>query len=61
MFERNVEEEFLFGKPFYTTTKAENVLQTVKDFFKGNVLVSENLVEIIADGTPVMFGSRTSF
>ena len=50
---------FLFCKPLETTTKVENVLKFVRDFFEGNCLDLYNLVGVTTNGAPAMLGSQS--
>ena len=57
----NFKEELLFCKPLKLSTRAEDVLKAVNDFFEENSLDWSNLVGITTDGAPTMLGSRSGF
>ena len=59
--EGKFKDEFLVCKPLKLNTRAEDVLETVDDFFNENGLDWGNLVEITTDGAPDMLGSRSDF
>lgn len=61
IFEKQVEEEFLFCNPLKTTTKAENVMDMVSNFFQEERLSWEKLVGVCTDGAPTMLGSKSGF
>uniref|UniRef100_K7GGA0 DUF4371 domain-containing protein n=1 Tax=Pelodiscus sinensis TaxID=13735 RepID=K7GGA0_PELSI len=61
MVERNFKDEFLFCKTLDTTTKAEDVMEIVNDFFEVHGLDWVNLMAVTTDGAPAMMGSRSGF
>eukprot|EP00096_Caligus_rogercresseyi_P009484 TRINITY_DN3234_c0_g1_i1.p1 TRINITY_DN3234_c0_g1~~TRINITY_DN3234_c0_g1_i1.p1 ORF type:complete len:544 (+),score=51.68 TRINITY_DN3234_c0_g1_i1:127-1758(+) len=56
-----VEEEFLFCSPLITTTKAEDIMSIVSNFFEEENLSWAKLVGVCTDGSPSMLGSRSGF
>ena len=61
MVEGDLKEEFLFCKTLDTTTKAEDVMEIVNNFFEVHGLDWANLVGVTTDGAPAMLGSRSGF
>ena len=59
--ENQVEEEFLFCSPLITTTKAEDIMNIVSNFFEEENLSWAKLVGVCTDGAPSMLGSRSGF
>jgi hypothetical protein len=59
--ENQVEEEFLFCSPLITTTKAEDVMNMVSNFFQEEKLSWAKLVGVCTDGAPSMLGSKSGF
>ncbi|GBP88558.1 SCAN domain-containing protein 3 [Eumeta japonica] len=57
----DVKEEYLFCKSLPTTTRGEDVFQTLKEFIEENGLDWLKLVGICTDGTPSMMGIRSGF
>ncbi|GBP07464.1 Zinc finger BED domain-containing protein 5 [Eumeta japonica] len=57
----DVKEEYLFCKSLPTTTRGEDVFQTLKEFIEENGLDWLKLVDICTDGTPSMMGIRSGF
>ncbi|XP_026475926.1 zinc finger BED domain-containing protein 5-like [Ctenocephalides felis] len=54
-------EEYLFCKSLPTTTRGEDVFQTLKEFIEENGLDWLKLVGICTDGAPSMMGIRSGF
>ncbi|XP_076059427.1 protein FAM200C-like [Oratosquilla oratoria] len=59
--EKGIAEEFLFCKPLQTTTKAQDVMGLINDFFEGSNISWESLVGVCTDGAPARLGSRSVF
>jgi len=57
----DIKDEFLFYKPLQTTTKADDVLRLVADFFEKHQIKWEKLRSVCTDGAPVMIGRRSGF
>ncbi|XP_066941056.1 protein FAM200C-like [Macrobrachium rosenbergii] len=53
--------EFLFCRPLITTTKAEDIMNIVSNFFKEEKLSWAKLVGVCRDGAPSMLGSKSGF
>uniref|UniRef100_K7F603 DUF4371 domain-containing protein n=1 Tax=Pelodiscus sinensis TaxID=13735 RepID=K7F603_PELSI len=60
MVERDFKDEFLFKTPD-TTTKAQDVMEIVNNFFEVHGLDWVNLVGVTTDDAPAMLGSRSGF
>ena len=58
---KQFEEDFLFCRPLQTTTKANDVLKHVKDFFTKENSDWAKLRNDCTDGTPGMFGVLSGF
>jgi len=56
-----VKEEYLFCKSLSTTTRGEDIFETLKQFIEENGLDWSKLVGICTDGTPSMMGIRSGF
>lgn len=56
-----VEEEFLFCKPVEMTTKAQDVMNLVNEFFEEENINWGSLVGVCTDGAPAMLGVRSGF
>uniref|UniRef100_K7FVA3 DUF4371 domain-containing protein n=1 Tax=Pelodiscus sinensis TaxID=13735 RepID=K7FVA3_PELSI len=56
-----IKDEFLFCKTLDTTTKAQDVMEIVNNFFEVHALDWVNLVGVTNDGAPAMLGSRSGF
>ena len=52
---------FLLCKPLQTTTKADDVLRLVADFFEKHEIKWEKLRSVCTDGAPAMIGKRSGF
>uniref|UniRef100_K7FT67 Uncharacterized protein n=1 Tax=Pelodiscus sinensis TaxID=13735 RepID=K7FT67_PELSI len=61
MVEGDFKDEFLFCKTLHTTTKAQDVMEIVNNFFEVHGLDWVNFVGVTTDGAPVMLGSRSDF
>uniref|UniRef100_K7FBY5 DUF4371 domain-containing protein n=1 Tax=Pelodiscus sinensis TaxID=13735 RepID=K7FBY5_PELSI len=61
MVEGDFKDEFLFCKTLDTTTKAQDVMEIVNNFFEVHGLDWVNLMGVTTDGAPAMLGSRSSF
>uniref|UniRef100_K7G433 Uncharacterized protein n=1 Tax=Pelodiscus sinensis TaxID=13735 RepID=K7G433_PELSI len=61
MVEGDFKDEFLFCKTLDTTTKAQDVMEIVNNFFEEHGLDWVNLVGVTTDGAPAMLGSRAGF
>ncbi|KAG6930713.1 zinc finger BED-type containing 8, partial [Chelydra serpentina] len=61
MVEGDFKDSFLFCKTLDTTTKAQDVMEIVKNFFEVHGLDWENLVGVTTDDAPAMLGSRSGF
>uniref|UniRef100_K7GBQ1 DUF4371 domain-containing protein n=1 Tax=Pelodiscus sinensis TaxID=13735 RepID=K7GBQ1_PELSI len=61
MVEGDFKDEFLFWKTLDTTTKAQDVMEIVNNFFEVHGLDWVNLMDITTDGAPAMLGSRSGF
>uniref|UniRef100_K7FCM8 DUF4371 domain-containing protein n=1 Tax=Pelodiscus sinensis TaxID=13735 RepID=K7FCM8_PELSI len=61
MVEGDFKDEFLFCKTLDTTTKAQDVMEIVNNFFEVHGLDWVNLVGVTTDGAPAMLGSRLGF
>ncbi|XP_066981062.1 protein FAM200C-like [Macrobrachium rosenbergii] len=59
--ENQVEEEFLLCSPLITTTKAEDIMNIVSNFFEEEKLSWAKLVGVCMDRAPSMFGSKSGF
>ena len=59
--EKGIAEEFLFCKPLQTTTKAQDVMDLINDFFEDSNISWESLVGVCTDGAPAMLGCRSGF
>ncbi|XP_039750840.1 SCAN domain-containing protein 3-like [Pararge aegeria] len=57
----HVKEEYLFSKSLPTTTRGEDVFQTLKQFIEENGLDWSKLVGVCTDGAPSMMGVRSGF
>ncbi|KAG6929621.1 zinc finger BED-type containing 9, partial [Chelydra serpentina] len=60
MVEGDFKDEFLFCKTLDTSTKAQDVMEIVNNFFEVHGLDWANLVGVTTDGAPVL-GSRSGF
>uniref|UniRef100_K7FBH7 DUF4371 domain-containing protein n=1 Tax=Pelodiscus sinensis TaxID=13735 RepID=K7FBH7_PELSI len=60
MVEGNFKDEFLF-KTLATTTKAQDVMEIVNNFFDVHDLDWVNLMGVTTDDAPAMLGSRSGF
>uniref|UniRef100_K7FV77 DUF4371 domain-containing protein n=1 Tax=Pelodiscus sinensis TaxID=13735 RepID=K7FV77_PELSI len=54
-------DEFLFCKTLNSTTKAQDVMEIVNNFFEVHGLDWVNLVCVTTDGAPAILGSRSGF
>ena len=54
-------EELLFCSPLETTTKGEDVMKMVTDYFSEVGLSWENVCGVCTDGAPAMLGSKSGF
>lgn len=54
-------EEFLFCYPLETTTKGEDIMKKVTDYFSELGLSWENVCAVCTDGAPAMLGSKSGF
>uniref|UniRef100_K7G867 DUF4371 domain-containing protein n=1 Tax=Pelodiscus sinensis TaxID=13735 RepID=K7G867_PELSI len=61
MVEEDFKDEFLFCKTLDTITKAQDVMETVNNFFEIHGLDRVNLVGVTTDGAPAMLRSRLGF
>uniref|UniRef100_K7G8N1 DUF4371 domain-containing protein n=1 Tax=Pelodiscus sinensis TaxID=13735 RepID=K7G8N1_PELSI len=61
MVEGDFKDEFLFCKILDITTKAQDVMEIVNNFFEVHGLDWVNLVGVTTDGAPAMLGSRSGF
>uniref|UniRef100_K7FLK2 Uncharacterized protein n=1 Tax=Pelodiscus sinensis TaxID=13735 RepID=K7FLK2_PELSI len=61
MVEGDFKDEFLFWKTLDTTTKAQDVMEIVNNFFEVHGLDWVKLVGVTIDGAPAMLGSRLGF
>uniref|UniRef100_K7FQX6 Uncharacterized protein n=1 Tax=Pelodiscus sinensis TaxID=13735 RepID=K7FQX6_PELSI len=61
MVEGDVKDKFLFCKTLDTTTKAQDVMEIVNNFFEVHVLDWVSLVGVTTDGAPTKLGSRLGF
>ncbi|XP_026482732.1 uncharacterized protein LOC113390957 [Ctenocephalides felis] len=59
--DESTDEEYLFCKSLPTTTRGEDVFQTLKEFIEENGLDWLKLVGICTDGAPSMMGIRSGF
>ena len=60
--EKKLEEEMLFCYQLETSTKADDILAVLSNFFDNeNNLSWDKLVGICTDGVPAMIGSRSRF
>lgn len=59
--ENQVKEEFLFCRPLITTTKAENVMHMVSNFFQDEKLSWTKLVGVCTDGATSMLSFKSGF
>ncbi|CAH1989318.1 unnamed protein product [Acanthoscelides obtectus] len=57
----DVKEEYLFCKSLPTTTRGEDVFQTLKEFIEENGLDWLKLIGTCTDGAPSMMGIRSGF
>ena len=56
-----IEGELLFCKPLETTTKAEDVMAVVSNFFEEMYLNWKKLARVCSGGAPAKLGSRSGF
>ncbi|KAF2345244.1 hypothetical protein FHG87_024000 [Trinorchestia longiramus] len=56
-----IKEDFLFYKPFTTTTKVADVKKLVHNFFKNNSFSCDMVFAVSADRAPVMLGRKSGF
>ncbi|KAF2349157.1 hypothetical protein FHG87_020088, partial [Trinorchestia longiramus] len=56
-----IKENFLFCKPLTTTTKAADVKEHVKNFFRDSSLLWEMVSAVCSDGAPVILGTKSDF
>uniref|UniRef100_K7GAE1 Uncharacterized protein n=1 Tax=Pelodiscus sinensis TaxID=13735 RepID=K7GAE1_PELSI len=61
MVKGDFKDEFIFCKTLDTTTKAQDVMEIVNNFFEVHGLDWVNLVGVTTDGAPAMLGSRSGF
>uniref|UniRef100_K7FAC5 DUF4371 domain-containing protein n=1 Tax=Pelodiscus sinensis TaxID=13735 RepID=K7FAC5_PELSI len=61
MVEGDFKDKFLFRKTLDTTTKAQDVMEIVNNFFEVHGLDWVNLVSVTTDGAPAMLSSRSGF
>uniref|UniRef100_K7F5A6 DUF4371 domain-containing protein n=1 Tax=Pelodiscus sinensis TaxID=13735 RepID=K7F5A6_PELSI len=61
MVEGDFKSEFLFCKTLDTTTKAQDMMETVNIFSEVHGVDWVNLVGVSTDGAPAMLGSRSGF
>ncbi len=54
-------EEFLFCHPLETTTKGEDIMKKVTDYFSESGLSWDNVCAVCTDGAPAMSGSKSGF
>ncbi|XP_066958608.1 protein FAM200C-like [Macrobrachium rosenbergii] len=59
--ENQVEEEFLFCSLLITTTKAEDIMDILSNFFEEEKLSWARLVGVCTDGAPSMLSSKSGF
>ncbi len=53
--------QFLFCHPLETTTKGEDILKKVTDYFSESELSWDNVFAVCTDGAPAMLGSKSGF
>ena len=56
-----LKEEFLYCQPVEESTKVEDVMQKLTEFFESEDLDWGNLCRICTDGGPAMLGSQSGF
>uniref|UniRef100_K7GCS1 DUF4371 domain-containing protein n=1 Tax=Pelodiscus sinensis TaxID=13735 RepID=K7GCS1_PELSI len=61
MVEGDFKDEFLFCNTLDITTKAQDVMEIVNNFFEVHGLDWVTLVGVTTDGVPAMLGSRSGF
>ncbi|XP_045109127.1 zinc finger BED domain-containing protein 5-like [Portunus trituberculatus] len=59
--DEDLKEEFLFCEPLEQSTKGEDVMQKLTEFFESEGLDWGNLCGICTDGAPAMLGSQSGF
>ncbi|XP_063584632.1 protein FAM200C-like [Penaeus indicus] len=59
--DEDLKEEFLFCEPLEQSTKGEDVMQKLTEFFEAEGLDWGNLCGICTDGAPAMLGSQSGF
>uniref|UniRef100_A0A0P4VR47 Uncharacterized protein n=1 Tax=Scylla olivacea TaxID=85551 RepID=A0A0P4VR47_SCYOL len=59
--DEDLKEEFLFCEPLEQSTKGEDVMQKLTEFFESEGLDWDNLCGICTDGAPAMLGSQSGF
>ena len=59
--DEDVIKEFLFCQPLEQSTKGEDVMQKLTEFFESEDLDWGNLCWICTDGAPAMLGSQSGF
>ncbi|XP_050058609.1 zinc finger BED domain-containing protein 5-like [Aphis gossypii] len=57
----DLKEEYLFSESLSTTTRGEDVFQTVKHFIDEKNLQWSKLIGVCTDGAPAMLGIRSGF
>ncbi|XP_064099360.1 protein FAM200C-like [Macrobrachium nipponense] len=59
--EGKFKEEFLFCQPLETTTKGEDMMKEVTNYFSELGLSWKNVCAVCTDGAPAMLGSKSGF
>ena len=59
--DEDLKKEFLFCQPLEQSTKGEDVMQKLTEFFESEDLDWGNLCGICTDGAPAMLGSQSGF
>ena len=59
--DEDLKKEFLFCQPLEQSTKGEDVMQKLTEFFESEDLDWGNLCWICTDGAPAMLGSQSGF
>lgn len=57
----DMQEEFLFCKPFHSHTTGEDIFKMVDSFFQDEGLTWNQCYSVCCDGAPAMFGARKGF